>query len=166
MFSSYSEENNDTNQLWIPTQTEARFLPDVIIIGVGKCGTRALLLFLDSHPHFVVAPNEIHFFSKPELYSLGLSEYIRMLPQRKRHDQILLEKTPGYFFKAEAEKRIHAAIPDVKLILTVRDPVTRMISNYVQIREKRKQMRHSYPVFEVSTGTAQHLYNLPKLWPK
>ena len=154
----YFDNRNGTSQLWTPTKTEARLLPDVIIIGVGKCGTRALLLFLDSHPHFVVAPNEIHFFSKPELYSLGLSEYIRMLPQRKRDDQILLEKTPGYFFKAEAEKRIHAAIPDVKLILTVRDPVTRMISNYVQIREKCKQLNQSYPVFEVSTIAIIHAY--------
>ena len=82
---------------------------------------------------------------------MGLSEYIRMLPRGKRDDQILLEKTPGYFFKIETEKRIFAAIPDVKLILTVRDPVTRMISNYVQIREKYKQLNQSYPVFEVRT---------------
>ena len=81
-----------------------------------------------------------------------------MLPQRKRDDQILLEKTPGYFFKADAEKRIHAAIPDVKLILTVRDPVTRMISNYVQIREKCKELNQSYPVFEVSTIAIIHAY--------
>ena len=136
--------------MWIPTKTEARLLPDAIIIGVGKCDTRALLLFLGSHPDFVVAPNEINFFDKSERYSLGLSEYIRMLPKRKRDDQLLLEKTPGYFFKNETEKRISAAIPDVKLILTVRDPVTRMISNYVQIRENRKQMNESYPAFEVS----------------
>ena len=124
-------------------------LPDVIIIGVSKYGTGSLLLFLDSHPDFVVAPGEKKFFNKGERYYLGLSEYIRLLPKRKRKDQILVEKTPNYFFKPGVEKRIYAAIPDVKLLLIVRDPVTRMVSHYVQIREKMKKLNKTLPAFEV-----------------
>ena len=77
-----------------------------------------------------------------------------MLPRRKRDDQILLEKTPAYFNKAQVEKRIYAAIPDVKLLLTVRDPVTRMISSYAQRLDNFKKLNQSYEKFEVQTETS------------
>ena len=139
--------------MWIATKAEARLLPDVIILGVGKCGTRALLLFLGSHPDIVAAQQEINFFDRSELYSLGLREYIRLLPRRKRDEQILLEKTPAYFDTPGAEKRIHAAIPDVRLLVIVREPVTKMISSYVHLREKiRKENKTiaNHKSFEVN----------------
>lgn len=45
-------------------------LPDVLIIGVKKSGTRALLEFLRIHPNIRAAGSEIHFFDRH--YSFGL----------------------------------------------------------------------------------------------
>jgi [heparan sulfate]-glucosamine 3-sulfotransferase 3 len=42
---------------------EQRF-PDAIIIGVKKCGTRALLEFLKINPHIRAPGPEVHFFDK------------------------------------------------------------------------------------------------------
>ena len=39
-----------------------RRLPDAVIIGVRKCGTRALLTFLNRHPSVRAAGKEIHYF--------------------------------------------------------------------------------------------------------
>ena len=69
-----------------------------------------------------------------------------MLPQKKSEGQILLEKTPAYFFDQDIEKRIHAAMPNVKLILIVRDPVTRMISEYVHARIHKPSLSKSFKV--------------------
>ncbi|KAG7281325.1 hypothetical protein CRUP_023476 [Coryphaenoides rupestris] len=50
--------------------------------------------------------------------------------------QIVMEKTPRYFVTAETPERVHAMSRDVKLIVVVRDPVTRAISDYTQIISK------------------------------
>lgn len=50
--------------------------------------------------------------------------------------QIVMEKTPRYFVTAETPARVHAMSHDVKLIVVVRDPVTRAISDYTQIISK------------------------------
>ena len=48
-------------------------LPDAIIMGVRKCGTRALLTFLNRHPDVRAAGREIHFFD--DNYHLGAEWY-------------------------------------------------------------------------------------------
>jgi len=50
-----------------------RRLPQVIIIGVKKCGTRALLEFLKLHPKVKAPGPEPHFFDRH--YHLGLDWY-------------------------------------------------------------------------------------------
>ena len=70
--------------------------------------------------------------------------------------QIVMEKTPRYFVTVETPARVHAMSQDVKLIVVVRDPVTRAISDYTQIISKTPDI----PPFESlafknrSTGTA------------
>ncbi|XP_037670400.1 heparan sulfate glucosamine 3-O-sulfotransferase 6 [Choloepus didactylus] len=50
--------------------------------------------------------------------------------------QITVEKTPSYFVTREAPRRVHGVSPDMKLIVVVRDPVTRTISDYAQMLSK------------------------------
>lgn len=52
--------------------------------------------------------------------------------------QITIEKTPSYFFTPAVPHRIANMSSDVKLILVVRNPVTRAISDYVQTASKKK----------------------------
>jgi hypothetical protein len=47
--------------------------PDAIIIGVKKCGTRALLEFLKLNPKIKAPGPEVHFFDKN--YDLGYDWY-------------------------------------------------------------------------------------------
>lgn len=51
-------------------------------------------------------------------------------------DQIVMEKTPRYFVSADSPARVHNMSGDVKLIVVVRDPITRAISDYAQIASK------------------------------
>ena len=48
-------------------------------------------------------------------------------------NEIALEKSPSYFVTPSVPKRIHAMDRNIKLLLIVRDPLTRLISDYTQI---------------------------------
>ncbi|KAF7705061.1 heparan sulfate (glucosamine) 3-O-sulfotransferase 3-like [Silurus meridionalis] len=111
----------------------ARRLPHALIIGVKKGGTRALLEFLRLHPDVRALGSEPHFFDRH--YARGLTWYRSMMP-KALDGQIVMEKTPRYFVAAETPARVHAMSRDVKLIVVVRDPVTRAISDYTQIASK------------------------------
>lgn len=50
-----------------------RKLPDALIIGVKKGGTRALLEFVRLHPDVRAAGSEVHFFDR--FYSKGFTWY-------------------------------------------------------------------------------------------
>ncbi|KAM6165001.1 heparan sulfate glucosamine 3-O-sulfotransferase 3A1-like [Rhynchocyon petersi] len=119
-------------------------LPQAIIIGVKKGGTRALLEFLRVHPDVRAVGAEPHFFDRS--YDRGLAWYRDLMP-RTLDGQITMEKTPSYFVTREAPARISAMSKDTKLIVVVRDPVTRAISDYTQTLSKRPDI----PTFESLT---------------
>lgn len=58
--------------------------------------------------------------------------------------QVTMEKTPSYFVTAEAPRRVQHMNPGTKLIVVARDPVTRAISDYTQVKSKRPEI----PKFE------------------
>ncbi|CAD0199493.1 unnamed protein product [Chrysodeixis includens] len=116
-------------------------LPDALVIGVKKCGTRALLEFLRLHPDVRAAGSEVHFFDK--FYHKGFEWYRDKMPPTLE-GQITMEKTPSYWVTRSAPRRVYAMNPGVKLLAVVRDPVTRAISDYTQSASKRP----SLPRFE------------------
>ncbi|XP_041938636.1 heparan sulfate glucosamine 3-O-sulfotransferase 3B1b [Alosa sapidissima] len=119
-------------------------LPQAIIIGVKKGGTRALLEFLRVHPDIRAVGAEPHFFDRN--YDNGLEWYRDLMP-KTLEGQITMEKTPSYFVTREAPARISAMSRDTKLIVVVRDPVTRAISDYTQTLSKKPDI----PSFESLT---------------
>ncbi|XP_028050854.2 heparan sulfate glucosamine 3-O-sulfotransferase 3A1 isoform X2 [Monomorium pharaonis] len=115
----------------------SRQLPTALIIGVKKGGTRALLEFLRLHPAIRAAGSEVHFFDHH--YMKGFRWYRRRMPPTLV-GQITMEKTPSYFITNEVPKRVKHMNPGMKLIVVVRDPVTRAISDYTQVKSKRRKM--------------------------
>ncbi|XP_024868753.1 heparan sulfate glucosamine 3-O-sulfotransferase 6-like [Temnothorax curvispinosus] len=115
----------------------SRQLPTALIIGVKKGGTRALLEFLRLHPAIRAAGSEVHFFDHH--YVKGFRWYRRRMPPTLV-GQITMEKTPSYFVTSEVPKRVKHMNPGMKLIVVVRDPVTRAISDYTQVKSKRRKM--------------------------
>ncbi|XP_017758854.1 PREDICTED: heparan sulfate glucosamine 3-O-sulfotransferase 6 [Eufriesea mexicana] len=116
-------------------------LPTALIIGVKKGGTRALLEFLRLHPAIRAAGSEVHFFDHH--YIKGFHWYRHRMPPTLT-TQITMEKTPSYFVTRKVPRRVQRMNPAMKLILVVRDPVTRAISDYTQVKSKRANM----PKFE------------------
>lgn len=75
-------------------------LPQALIVGVRKCGTRALLEMLYLHPMVQKASGEVHFFDRDENYALGLEWYRSKMPLSFK-GQITIEKSPSYFVTPE-----------------------------------------------------------------
>lgn len=70
------------------------------MIGVRKCGTRALLEMLYLHPRVQKAAGEVHFFDRDENYNRGLEWYRKKMPH-SFSGQITIEKSPSYFVTPE-----------------------------------------------------------------
>ncbi|CAL1599036.1 unnamed protein product [Knipowitschia caucasica] len=121
------------NNISIANIYGARKFPQAIIIGVKKGGTRALLEFLRIHPDVRAVGAEPHFFDR--FYEKGLEWYRTLMP-RTLEGQITMEKTPSYFITKEAPRRVFSMDRHTKLIVVVRDPVTRAVSDYTQTLTK------------------------------
>lgn len=119
-------------------ETAARRLPHVLIIGAKKSGTRALLAFLRVHPSIRASGPEVHYFDR--FYSRGLSWYRSKLPL-SLEGQLTVEKTPAYFTTPGVPARVRMDLPSCRLLLVVRDPVTRALSDYTQSLSKHRARR-------------------------
>ncbi|XP_062874031.1 heparan sulfate (glucosamine) 3-O-sulfotransferase 1-like 2 [Trichomycterus rosablanca] len=125
----------------------SRRLPGAIIIGVRKGGTRALLEMLNLHPNVEVAKAEVHYFNLDENFRKGLDWYRAQMPLTLP-GQVTVEKTPGYFTAQMAPARMWSVNPAVKLLLIVRDPAERLVSDYTQVLHNRIQQNKSYQPLE------------------
>ena len=139
-----SNNNNNNNQSSIQ-----RRLPRLLIIGVRKGGTRALLEMLNLHPKIAMVPVEVHFFDKIDNYQRGLDWYRSQMPPSD-DGQLTVEKSPSYYVTPEVPERVWAMNPHVQLILIVRDPVTRLLSDFAQIEATRAAQKLPNRRFQVS----------------
>ncbi|RUS75388.1 hypothetical protein EGW08_016850 [Elysia chlorotica] len=113
---------------------EQRF-PKVIIVGVSKCGTRALLDYLALHPNVITANKEINFFTNVTMYNKGPEVYRNSMPF-SYSDQLTVEKSPDYFECEMCPERIVAIDKTIKVLLILCNPVDRLVSQYMQLKEK------------------------------
>lgn len=130
------DSNVDENELDEVEGTERKRLPNAIIIGTKKGGTRALLEILKIHPSVRACSAEVHFFDRDENYGQGLEWYRQQMPT-SLPGQITLEKSPSYFVTSEVPERVYRMSKTVKLIAIVRDPTRRAISDYTQSLERK-----------------------------
>ncbi|ELU04474.1 hypothetical protein CAPTEDRAFT_64938, partial [Capitella teleta] len=103
--------------------------PEGILIGVRKGGTGAILRFLAMNPRIRIYPGEIMFFIRDELYELGSEWYIKKMPFTAQNE-ISFEKSADYFTEPNVPERIWQMNPKQKILLTLRDPVIRLVSEH------------------------------------
>ena len=128
-------------------------LPNFMIIGAQKCGTTWLDAMLRKHPQvFVSAEKELHFWDREPRWRGGLEAYATHFAAAGPEHRARGECTPNYLWTSpdqgrsarggsenfELPARIAAALPDLKLIVLLRDPVQRAISAYFHHIRKRR----------------------------
>ena len=117
-------------------------LPSLIIIGAPRCGTTSLHAYLGQHPDVYMSPlKETNFFlfdqkkpafAGPDGESINRDSIYRLEDYRKQFVPRTTEKaageaSPRYLGSTGTAARIHAFLPDVKLIAILRNPVKRAL---------------------------------------
>jgi Sulfotransferase domain len=105
-----------------------RPLPDFLVIGAQKAGTTALYAYLRWHPE-ITGPSwkEVSFFDRH--WWRGERWYRGQFPLRSG-GRLVGEASPSYLFHPLAPERVHALVPEVRLVALLRDPVARAYSHY------------------------------------
>jgi len=114
---------------------DRRAIPDFIIAGAQRCGTTFLYSCIMSHPAArKPLRREIHFFDAN--FSRGIAWYRAHFPVLREskagaEDRFITgESSPSYIIHPLAAERMAAALPTVKLIVCLRNPVDRAWSHY------------------------------------
>lgn len=116
-------------------------LPNLVVIGAMKAGTTSVHNYLDLHPEIAVsADKEMRFFTDPGCRS-WVGAYQDQFPTGTRYRA---ESTPFYTKAAcfpGVVDRMADLIPDARLIYLVRDPVERVVAEYVEQLQWRATTR-------------------------
>ncbi|OWF38183.1 heparan sulfate glucosamine 3-O-sulfotransferase 1-like [Mizuhopecten yessoensis] len=140
--------NDIRNDIPIHKKTNLRQrLPQCLIIGVKKAGTGAMVQYLKMHPDVVIADGELNFFDYERNYQQGFEYYKKLMPP-SYEGQITMEKTSNYFHNKDTEWRVYNMNSSMKMILLVREPIARTVSDYLQRKLKDKVTKELTPPFE------------------
>lgn len=106
-------------------------LIDGIIVGAQKAGTSSLLKAFSNHPlictHF---QREMAYFVDDELFSKGWENSFTRYFSPTENQSFLLAKNVGVMYQPDALARLFEHNPDVKVIVSLRNPVERAISAF------------------------------------
>jgi hypothetical protein len=151
-------------------------LPNFLIVGAAKAGTTALYYHLKSHPQIFMSPvKEPRYFSSrggspaftpppglrlPLTTTVASDDEYRALFKKVTSERAVGEASTHYLYAPEAAERIQLAIPAVRLVAVLRNPVERAYSNYLhQVREGLE------PAADFLTSLAEEKERIALGWP-
>ena len=111
-----------------------RSLPRFLIVGTQRGGTTSLYHYLAAHPD-VRRPvrKEIQYFTLH--HDRGDGWYRAHFPvSPANRGRATFEATPYYLFHPHAPARAAASLPDAKIVVLLRDPVSRAFSHWQHTR--------------------------------
>ena len=135
--------------------------PDFLIVGESKCGTTSLYEDLIKHPkiaptlgngetvryeggQITLSQKELRFFDRH--WHKGLEWYYGCFSTDP--EIITGEGSPSYLFRSLAMERIGKALPSIKIIIMLRNPVDRLYSHFHHVARLAPKWSVRYPTFE------------------
>jgi hypothetical protein len=109
--------------------------PNFLFIGAQKSATTSISVMLSNHPDImVVKGKEPHFFSENRQYARGWEWYMSLFPNYNGERAIVDASTSYSRAKAfpNTISRIIKHVPDAKILYSVRHPLDRMESAYIE----------------------------------
>ena len=117
-----------------PVEPNATRLPTFVIVGAMKSGTTSLARWLKPHPQvFLSDVKELHFFDVH--YDKG-ADWYRGHFAGAGPSPAVGEATPVYMYDVQAPLRMHALLPDARIVAILRNPVDRAYSHYWHNRQR------------------------------
>ena len=112
-------------------------LPNFLIIGAAKAGTSWIARRLAQHPQ-VFETGSTYFFDNPAHFAKGTAWYEQCFRGAK-DARAIGEKTPSYLWGSKYDsrtdpsivpQRVRQVIPNARLIVILRNPVSRAVSHF------------------------------------
>jgi hypothetical protein len=145
--------------------------PTVLMIGEAKCGTSAVFEHLVSHGRFCPTPfKELHYFDRT--CSFAWNHEPNFVPQAKEYHQRLtaqcagrcnhlytIDATPAYLRTPGVERLVRQMVYDPRIVVLLRNPATRLYSNYWMHRRRGRLAGQSFNTFAteyIPAGSAQN----------
>jgi hypothetical protein len=143
-----------------------RPLPDFLIIGSHKAGTRSLYHNLCSHPGILPClGKEPDFFTFQ--WGRGVLWYRSLFPMRRFHSgnasrladrTVTGEGSTSYLFAPHCPKNVRDVIPHVRIIVMLRNPVDRCYSHYHHnVRRSREPLPFEDALEEEERRTSESI---------
>ena len=169
-----------TPQKPVTSNTERVVQPNILFVGVQKSGSSSIANYLfragvcrprvfDSEPAYFT--KEVHFFDRPERYEQGLKFYRRRF-ELCSHEKFVMDATPNTFRYPE---RVHSTyssardaqtdlVADLKIIVTLREPVARELSWYNhQVAQKMLIPKVSFEQYVKNLSRSRSLSSDPEI---
>ncbi len=125
---------------------------DFLGIGVQKGASTWVYKILEDHHQVIMSfPKELNYFSCEENFQKGNAWYHSFFNKEKSKKTIYGEISPSYFNFYDAPERAYQYNSNLKIIVTLRDPVERAYSNHLHvIRRNEKKYKTSDRSFETA----------------
>jgi len=132
-----------------------------VVAGAQKAGTTALDQYLREHPELCLPQRkELHFFDTDRYFvaePVDYGPYHGAFAPGPSH-RLLGEVTPAYLYWPTAAERIARYNPEMKLIVVLRNPVTRAFSQWNMARQKQ---RDSLPFLDALKAEPERVRTMP-----
>lgn len=148
-----------------------RILPNFFIVGAAKSGTTSMYRYLEQHPDvYMPSFKEPHWFARVEPSSelivhsvTSEAEYLGLF-EGWDGERAIGEASPSYLWDVAAPGRIKQEVPDAKIIVLLREPVSRAFSHYLmdvregmEARPFLRALQEDYAIHKKGWGIS-HLY--------
>jgi len=139
-----------------------RKLPDFVIIGAQKSGTSSMYYYLSQHPDVSLSfEKEIHYYNYYIDHGKSLGWYKSFFPL-KSSPKITGEASPNYLYAKLAAQKLKLDVPEVKLIVLLRNPIDRAYSEYnMHVRQSGKA---HFPTFEEAIANEDYTMEVSRVY--
>ncbi|MBD0400818.1 sulfotransferase [Flammeovirga sp. EKP202] len=144
-------------------------MKNVIIIGAQRSGSSFLSDILTEHPDVIRSipskPEPKYFLQEKKL--INRADYLDVYFKNYSNNNVLLEKSTSYYESTTALKNIKENLQEVKILMILRNPIERALSNYFFSKNNGLETRTLNEVFinktpvpnKISTKTSVNPFN-------
>ena len=132
--------------------------PNFIVAGAPRCGTTALYAYLSEHPQiFMSKVKELNYFAEdfPNMQKINFrrhEDYLQLFDDATAEHFGIGEASPFYLFSDVAFEKMYAALPNAKIIVSLRNPVDFIHSyhrlNLTLLREDETDLQKAWALQE------------------